>query len=115
MKENTNLTPEEVKDINDAFDMFRKCDPSNPADDGIMKVADLGLAMRKVRFTPGPVELQEIQKEVDIKTEKDLKEAKKKAALEKDEKKQREIIQDVVSGLDRKWFTKIISSKMNEF
>lgn len=42
-----------------------------------MKVQDLGLAMRKVRFTPGPVELQEIQKEVDIKTDKLLKEAKK--------------------------------------
>jgi hypothetical protein len=35
--------------------------------------------MRKVRFTPGPVELQEIQKEVDLRTEKLLKEAKKKA------------------------------------
>lgn len=47
-----------------------------PDDDGVMKVKDLGLAMRKVRFTPGPVELQEIQKEVDLKTEKDLREAK---------------------------------------
>jgi hypothetical protein len=31
--------------------------------------------MRKVRFTPGPVELQEISKEVDNKTDKDLREA----------------------------------------
>lgn len=60
MQENKNLTPEEIKDINDAFDMFRKKDDKNPNDDGIMKVKDLGLAMRKVRFTPGPVELQEI-------------------------------------------------------
>lgn len=79
MQENKNLTPEEIKDINDAFDMFRKKDDKNPNDDGIMKVKDLGLAMRKVRFTPGPVELQEIQKEVDLKQDKELKEAKLKA------------------------------------
>lgn len=70
LKQHQNITPEDLKDINDAFNQFRKVDPSNPADDGIMKVNDLGLAMRKVRFTPGPVELQEIQKDVDIKTEK---------------------------------------------
>jgi Ca2+-binding EF-hand superfamily protein len=57
MNENKNITPEELKDINNAFDLFRKRDPNNPADDGVLKVNDLGLAMRNVRFTPGPVEL----------------------------------------------------------
>jgi hypothetical protein len=109
MSENKNLTPEELKDINSAFDLFRKKDEKNPADDGVLKVNDLGLAMRNVRFTPGPVELQEIQKEVDLRTDKLLREAKKKAAETGKE------IQAVPIGLDRKWFTKIISAKMNEF
>jgi Ca2+-binding EF-hand superfamily protein len=74
-----------------------------------MKVQDLGLAMRKVRFTPGPVELQEIQKEVDIKTDKLLKEAKKKALETKG------VVPTIPSGVDRAWFTQIISAKMNDF
>ena len=74
-----------------------------------MKVKELGLAMRKVRFTPGPVELQEIQKEVDLKHEKDLTEAKAIAF------KTKQPVKEVVSGIDRKWFCQMMSAKMKEF
>lgn len=68
--------------------------------------------MRKVRFTPGPVELQEIQKEVDVKTEKLLLVLREEARKKNDPKAP---APSVHAGVDRQWFTRIISAKMNEF
>ena len=84
LQQHQNITPEDLRDIDDAFNQFRVLDSKVSGDDGIIKVKELGLAMRKVRFTPGPVELQEIQKEVDVRTEKKLAELREQARKKND-------------------------------
>lgn len=122
LKQHQNITPEDLRDINEAFEQFRmfKKDIDNklvPVEPGVIKIDKLGLAMRKVKFTPGPVELQEIEKEINTKNEKALVALREYSKKSDEDKKNKNLKPPppVQAGVDREWFTRIISSKMRDF